>query len=91
MGRAGQPFLGQGLQHRRRQPQVLLGCDLEVHRRASDDRHLLAESLDKLRVVGHWRTAAAGIGVENQLPAKDLGRLRFPQPLAGNRFVDGLT
>ena len=79
MAGAGQLGLGQGLQRLLGQPQVFAGGDLQVDRRAGHDRHRVADPLDQLRVVGGLKVASLGVGVEQQLAAKDLRRLGFPQ------------
>ncbi len=65
--------------------------DLQVDRRAGHDGHRLAQPLDQLRVVGGREIAALGVGFQQQLAAKDLRRLRFPQPLAGDGLLDLAT
>ena len=79
MAGAGQLGLGQGLERLFGQPQVLAGGDFQIDRRAGHDRHRMADPLDQLGVVGGLEIAALGVGLEQQLPAKDLRRLGLPQ------------
>ena len=41
-----------------------------------------------MRLIGRRQVAAVGEGVEQELPAKDLRRLRLPQPYAGDGLFD---
>src|SRR5204863_9242264 len=91
MGWSGQLWSRQNLHERGGDSQVFLRRDFDVHRRAGNDRDFLAEPLDELRVVSRRLTAAASIGIDQKLSAKDLRRLSFPQILAGDRFLDGLV
>ena len=51
-----------------------LVVDLEIDGRAVYHCHRVADPLDKLRVIGGPKVAALGIGVHQQLAAKDLRR-----------------
>src|SRR5690606_23159116 len=82
-------WLGKGLEGEFREAQILAGGNFQIERRSFHDRDRLAEPFDELRVVGGGRVAAAGVGVEQQLLAKDLRRLRFPEVIARDRFNNG--
>ena len=80
--------LGQGLQGLLGQAQIFAGGDFQVDRRAGHDRHLVADPLDQLRVVGGLKALPLGVGIEQQIAAEDLRRLGLPKALAGDGLFD---
>jgi hypothetical protein len=66
-----------------------LGGDFEVHGGRGDDRDRVTEAFDELGVVGGGLLAAAGVGIDQKLPAENLRGLGFPEVVAGDGFGDG--
>lgn len=92
MSRAAEQLgLGESLEDGSGQTEVVFGGDFEIHGRARNDGHGLAEALDELGVVGCGLIAAASVRVDKELPAEDLGCLRFPQCLARHCFADSFV
>ena len=60
--------------------------DLDIERRAFDDRAALSQSLDELAVVGDVPGDARALGIrfEKQIAAENLGRLGEVELLAGH-------
>ena len=84
--RPGKLGFGQGFHRRLGQTEVFSRGDFEIDPRSTDDHHGFAQTLYQLSVVSHLLVSPVSVCLDEQLSAKRLWGLGFPNARPGNRF-----
>ena len=71
-------FLGKGIQQELGHTEIVMSCNLQIHGGPFDDSNRMTELFDELRFVGRLQRVLPRVGIEQQMPSEDLGRLSGP-------------